>query len=119
MDASWTATLIAETDVLEDVALGSISDLDAGEATPLDSDVDALDSPLGADEIKQVLDAITVVAGSTAAIADLSRALIELVRKLRKPVEVVNSAGRKVITITVDTSESVLVDEITVKCKSS
>jgi hypothetical protein len=95
MGASWTATLIAECEALEDIDLDSIRDLDAGEATPLTSEVDALDSPLGADEIKAILDAVTVVAGSTAAIADLSRALIELVHKLRKPVDVVNNKATR------------------------
>lgn len=115
----WAATLIAESEVLAGIETASISDLDAGEATPLDSEADALNSPLGPAEVKQLLEALTVVAGSTAALADLTRALVELVRRLRKPEEIADTAGRKVITITVDTDEAALLGEITVKCKLS
>jgi hypothetical protein len=113
----WAVTLIAEPEVLEGLDPETGPDLEAGEATPLDSEVDALDSPLGADDAKAIFDLVTYVAGSVAAIAEMSRALIEVARKLRKPVEVADSAGRKVITVTVETDESVLIDEISVKCK--
>jgi hypothetical protein len=46
----WTATLIADADVLQGISLESITDLEGGEPAPLDSEVDALDSPLGAED---------------------------------------------------------------------
>jgi hypothetical protein len=113
----WTATLIADADVLQGISLESITDLEGGEPAPLDSEVDALDSPLGAEEIRQILEVVTVMATSAGAISELAGKLIDLVRKLRKPVEIKDTAGRSVITVTVETEKPELVNKITVECK--
>lgn len=117
MATGWTATLIGDSDVLQGISLDSITDLQGGELTPLDSEVDALDSPLGADEVRQILEAVTVFAASASAISDLAGKLIDLVRKIRKPVEVKDAGGRSVITVTVETEKPELVHKITVECK--
>lgn len=117
MATVWTATLIADFDVLQEISLDSIANLEGGEPTPLDSEVDALDSPLGVEEVRQVLEVVTVMATSAGAISELAAKLIDLVRKHRKPVEVKDTAGRSVITVTVETEKPELVSKITVECK--
>jgi hypothetical protein len=116
---SWTATLVADSEVLEGISLDSIADLDGGEPMPLDSEVDALDSPLGAEDVRQIFEVVTVMATSVGAISVLAGKLIDLVRKLHKPVEVKNAAGQSVITVTVQTEKPELIDKITVECRAA
>lgn len=77
-----------------------IAGIQYGLPTPLDSDVDRLDSPLGVESVREGLEFVAAFAASASAISLLVRAAWRRVRDTTEDFTVVDSDGVTIVVIT-------------------
>jgi hypothetical protein len=112
MAEGWTVSFVGDRELVEAIAASRGPALEVGEPMELDSEVDALDSPIGADEVRQALELVTVFAGSASALITLAHQVLGLVKRFQKPVEVSSADGRRLMTVTQQTDEDELLAAI-------
>ena len=83
--------LRAEADATDDASL------QFGEPIPLDSEDDALDSPIGIEDVKAIAECVTVVATSGTALAIFIERVVKLVKGIGKPAQIMNEDGEELI----------------------
>jgi hypothetical protein len=105
----WTLSFVGDREVIEAIGEAEGAELEIGQTMPLESEIDALDSPIGADEIRQALELVTVFAGSASALVGLAGQVVDLVKRFGKPVDVSAGDGQKLLTVTPDTDRDELI----------
>jgi hypothetical protein len=89
-------SLTAERDVLADLSSEVLDGVRLGEPAPLDSEFDALDSPIGIEEIKAIAEVVTVIAESGVALTALVKGLLGIVKRRNTNVELTTDDGSSI-----------------------
>lgn len=101
-------SVTAETSLVTELVCNPAEGVELGEPVPVDSELDALDSPIGIEEIKTVAECVTVVAASGTAVVTFIDQLVRLVKRLGKPTEVSTENGDMVEITPESTTEDVV-----------
>lgn len=82
MSASFS--LVGPPELIEELSsLTDLSDTRVGRVQPASTLIDAVDAPIGPETITAVVSAITIICGSTRAIAELIDKILDLIAKHR------------------------------------
>jgi hypothetical protein len=80
--------LVGPEDVIEQVGTAQVADVEVGVVRPADPHVDAVDAPLGPEEIKAILQVVTLAFKTGAAALVFFKALLEILKKTSAPAPV-------------------------------